>query len=142
MWIGKLTALDMTPLSWLGRKASTQKKKKKKSLYINESQSLLTDSKFINKKVRPNSQNDVNVWIRYNKFRMKPIITNGEIVVTNSESIKNYNRTENKVTKNLPDLHKPLHKIIDLYWNDLSVQMGESKQFNTWFWPLEWVRTD
>ena len=29
MWLGKLTALDMTPLGWLGRKTSTQKKKKK-----------------------------------------------------------------------------------------------------------------
>ena len=26
VWIGKLTALDMTPLSWLGRKTSTQNK--------------------------------------------------------------------------------------------------------------------
>ena len=24
MWLGKLTALDMTPLGWLGRKTSTQ----------------------------------------------------------------------------------------------------------------------
>ena len=26
MWLGKLTALDMTPLGWLGRKTSTQTK--------------------------------------------------------------------------------------------------------------------
>ena len=26
VWLGKLTALDMTPLGWLGRKTSTQKK--------------------------------------------------------------------------------------------------------------------
>ena len=30
MVLGKLTALDMTPLGWLGRKTSTQTKKKKK----------------------------------------------------------------------------------------------------------------
>ena len=28
VWLGKLTALDMTPLGWLSRKTSTQKKKK------------------------------------------------------------------------------------------------------------------
>ena len=27
VWLGKLTALDMTPLGWLGRKTSTQTKK-------------------------------------------------------------------------------------------------------------------
>ena len=29
MWLGKLTALDMTPLGWLGRKTSTQTNKPK-----------------------------------------------------------------------------------------------------------------
>ena len=28
VWLGKLTALDMTPLGWLGRKTSTQTNKK------------------------------------------------------------------------------------------------------------------
>ena len=31
MWLGKLTALDMTPLGWLGRKTSTQTNKQTKS---------------------------------------------------------------------------------------------------------------
>ena len=30
VWLGKLTALDMTPLGWLGRKTSTQTNKRKK----------------------------------------------------------------------------------------------------------------
>ena len=30
VWLGKLTALDMTPLGWLGRKISTQTKSAKK----------------------------------------------------------------------------------------------------------------
>ena len=34
MWLGKLTALDMTPLGWLGRKASIQTNKQKLSRQI------------------------------------------------------------------------------------------------------------
>ena len=34
VWLGKLTALDMTPLGWLGRKTSTQTKTSDFALYL------------------------------------------------------------------------------------------------------------
>ena len=66
VWSGKLTALDMTPLGWLGRKTSTQKK----TFYMNS----LGDSPEIWSLIFTKQQHK-----KKTNFRMSSAILNGDL---------------------------------------------------------------